>query len=57
MKNISDKSCSGKRNTHFAFNNVQPIPQKIMPFMWRGKMMQSGADHRWQYGACAWDVG
>jgi len=57
MKNVSDKICREKRNTQFAFNNVHPIHKKIMPFMWRGKMMQSGAGHRWQYGVCAWDVG
>jgi Fe-S cluster biosynthesis and repair protein YggX len=46
MKNVSNKKCREKRNTHFVFNNVHPIPQKIMPFKQCGKMMQSGAGHR-----------
>jgi hypothetical protein len=30
MRNVSDKSCRGNQNTHFAFNNVF---LKIVPFV------------------------
>jgi hypothetical protein len=30
MRNVSEKSCRGKRNTHFIFSNFFP---KMVPFM------------------------
>jgi hypothetical protein len=51
MRNASHKICKENQNTHFVFSNFF---SKIVPFMIKsGKILQSGADHRWQYGACA----
>jgi hypothetical protein len=44
------KSCRGDQNTHFVFRNSF---SKIVPFMkYCGKILSSGASHRWQYDAC-----
>jgi len=56
MRNVLDKSLRENQNTHFVFSN--PPPRKILPFMRRcGNTLQSGAGHRWQYGACALHAG
>jgi hypothetical protein len=46
-KNVSDKICREKQNTHFAFNNVLP---KILPFIRQcGKMWWGQRGHTRQY--------
>jgi hypothetical protein len=55
MRNISNRSCRENQNTHFVFKNLFSI---IVPFMRQcGKILQSGADNIWQYGACALHAG
>jgi hypothetical protein len=54
MKNVSDKRCRETWKTRFTFSNFF----FILPFMRQcGKLLKSGADHRWQYGACALHAG
>ena len=55
MGNISDKSCRENQNTHFVFGDFS---SKNVSFMRKcGKILWSGAGHRWQYGACALHAG
>jgi hypothetical protein len=46
MKNVSDKSCREKRNTHFLFNNVHPIPPKnhAIYAMWKNDAVGQSTD-------------
>jgi len=54
MRNVSEKSSRENENTHFVFNNFFP---KFVPFMRYGKILDSRADHRRQYGACELHAG
>jgi len=47
MGNVSDKSCTENKNTHFMFSNFFA---KIVPFMrYGGKIRYSQTGHGWQY--------
>jgi hypothetical protein len=55
MRNVLYKSRRGNQNTHFVFSNFFSI---IVPSMrHRGKILYSGAGHRWQYDARALHAG
>jgi len=55
MRNGLDKSCRGNQNTRFV---VSSVFVRIVPFMGKcGKISQSGAGHRRQYGACTLHAG
>ena len=51
MKNVSDKTCRENQNTHFVFSDLFFKSCGLWDNV--GKMLYSGADLRWQYGACA----
>ena len=55
MRNVSDKSCRENQNTHFVFSNSFSENRAVYEIM--GKILQSGAGHKWQYGACALHAG
>jgi hypothetical protein len=56
MRNVSDKSWRGNKNTHFVFNNF--FSPTILPCVrYCGKILYSRTGRRWQYGACALHAG
>jgi len=53
----SRQSYRENQNTYFVLSNFFFF-SKILPFMiYCGNIPQSGAGHRWQYGACALHAG
>ena len=56
MRNVSDKSCRENQNTCFVSGNFFLGNRAVCEIMW-GKILQSGADNRWQCGACALHAG
>ena len=56
MRNVSDKSCRGKRNTHFMFSNFFFFENyAVCEIMW--KNIAEPARCGWKYGTCASHVG
>jgi hypothetical protein len=48
MRNVSDKSCREKQNTHFMFNNIFFFKNRAVYEIMR-KIRSSQTAHRWQY--------
>jgi len=57
MRNVSDKSCREKQNTHFVFSNLFSENRSIYERMWQNTGEPDTPQMSMQYDARAWHAG
>jgi hypothetical protein len=53
MRNVAEKSCGEKQNTHFMFNKFFSENRAVYEGMWENMMERGGPQIAIRYGACA----